>query len=300
MATPKKDLVITFLGSGNAFCRAEENYQSNILITREVEELIENSSDTNIVNRKKKKKHFLFDAGATIADALHAVRVHIDDIDTIFISHQHADHIGGLENIAFKRYFGKLPFGQNKPHIVGNADVLNDTWHDSLKGGLQSIQGEVNSLESYFTCTYLDHNGYFLFYGIEIEAVQTLHSIDNKRFVPSYGIIINGNERIFITGDTQFAPNQMFTFYEQVDWIFQDCEFANYPKSIHAQFHQLCKLPDEIRKKMYLYHYSLKIGEKEAPDGYIENIYEAFEDREKMVLEAGFAGLVKKGQQFPF
>lgn len=299
MTTPK-NLIITFLGSGSAFCTADENFQSNILVTTEIVDMIENSSDTNLMNKRKIKKHFLFDAGTTIADALHSVRVNIDDIDTIFISHQHADHIGGLENIAFKRYFGKFPFGQNKPHIVRNKHILQDTWNDSLKGGLQSIQGEVNSLESYFECTYLDHNSSFEFHGIKIEPVQTLHSIDNRRVVPSYGVIINGNKRILITGDTQFAPNQMRTFYEQVDVIFQDCEFKEYPKSIHAQFHELSTLPDEVRARMWLYHYTLKVGEKEAQDGYMENIYESFEDREKMVLEAGFAGLVKRGQVFNF
>lgn len=299
MAT-SKNLVITFLGSGSAFCLAEENYQSNVLITTKIEELIDNLPNKSIINRKEIKKHFLFDAGATIADALHTARVNIDDINMIFISHQHADHIGGLESIAFKRYFGKFPFGQNKPHIVGNADILSDTWHDSLKGGLQSIQGEVNSLESYFECTYLEDNGSFEFHGIKIEPVQTLHSINNRSVVPSFGIIINGNKRILITGDTQFAPNQMRTFYEQVDVIFQDCEFKEYPKSIHAQFHELCTLPDEVRARMWLYHYTLKIGEKAAEDGYMENIYESFEDREKTVLEAGFAGLVKRGQVFHF
>jgi ribonuclease BN (tRNA processing enzyme) len=72
--------------------------------------------------------------------------------------------------------------------------------------------------------------------------------------------------------------------FEQADMIFHDCEFAEYPNSVHAQFHQLCTLSNEIKSKMYLYHYSLND--------------KTFEELESEVLENGFAGLVKRRQEF--
>ena len=89
---------------------------------------------------------------------------------------------------------------------------------------------------------------------------------------------------VFISGDSQFAPNQMLTYFEQASIIFHDCEFAEYPNSVHAQFHQLINLPDEIKKKMWLYHYSL--------NGKLVQEYD------KLAIENGFAGLVRRGQHF--
>ena len=59
---------------------------------------------------------------------------------------------------------------------------------------------------------------------------------------------------------------------------------AEYPNSIHAQFHQLCTLDDNIKNKMWLYHYSLN--------------GKTYEELESEVLKNGFAGLIKKGQEF--
>jgi hypothetical protein len=53
---------------------------------------------------------------------------------------------------------------------------------------------------------------------------------------------------------------------------------------VHAQFHQLCTLPEKIKRKMFLYHYSL--------------IGKTYEELNADVQNNGFAGLVKRGQTF--
>jgi len=258
---------VQFLGSGSAFVLGKENYQSNILI--------ENDG-----------KYLLYDAGTTLPDSLNAVNLKPQDLDTIYISHLHADHAGGIEYIAFKTYFEQFPFGVNKINLIGYHRILNEGWENTWKGGLQSIQGKVNTLETYFDTKYLKDNDTFDFYGVTMKPVQTIHVVDNRQHVPSYGMMFdtpNGNT-VFISGDTQFAPNQMLTYFEQSDVIFHDCEFAEYPNSVHAQFHQLCTLDEDIKSRMYLYHYSL--GTK---------TYEELNDE---VLKNGFAGLVKRGHTF--
>lgn len=262
---------IKFLGSGSAFVLAEENYQSNILISKD-------------------DKHLLYDAGETVSEALNHYGMIPQDLDSIFISHLHGDHSGGIESIAFKTYFqvfnfGKTEFGSMRPKLFGHHSILRDGWDTSWKGGLQSIQGETNTLESYFKTFYMKDNDHFSFQGTEMRPIQTVHVVDNRRIVPSYGLMFNEDDTtVFITGDTQFAPNQMLTYYAQADLIFQDCEFAEYPNSVHAQFHQLQNLDKGTKAKMWLYHYSL--GQK------------TYEELEQEALDAGFAGLVKKGQEF--
>ncbi len=279
---------VKFLGSGSAFELGNNNYQSNILISKEVENLeLHPSSMTGplMYEGKQQWKHLLYDVGSTIGEALNHYDMKPQDLDSIYISHLHDDHAGGMEYIAFKTYFEQFPFGVDKIKLYGHNSILTDGWDTCWKGGLKSIQGQTNNLETYFETSYLGDNDEFNFYGAEMKPIQTVHVVDDRRVVPSYGMMFTNNGTVcFITGDTQFAPNQMLTYYGQSDIIFQDCEFAEYPNSVHAQFHQLCTLADNIKAKMWLYHYSIKD--------------KSYEEMEKEVLDNGFAGLVKRGQEF--
>jgi len=86
--------------------------------------------------------------------------------------------------------------------------------------------------------------------------------------------------------EKQKLKENIFKAWDEADVIFHDCEFAEYPNSVHAQFHQLKTLSEDTKKKMYLYHYSLN--------------GKTYEELEQEVLKAGFAGLVKRGQKFKF
>ena len=264
-------LEINFLGSGSAFTLAEENYQSNILISKD-------------------NKHLLYDAGSTIAEALNSAGLVPQDLDTIYISHLHDDHAGGVEYIGFKTYFevfkfNETEFGSMKPRLIGHHSILREGWDNCWKGGLQSIQGQTNTLESYFNTTYMSDDDTFNFYGTEIWSVPTSHVKDNIRDVPSFGILCReGDKKVFISGDTMFTPEILLPEYRRSDIIFHDCEFSEYSNSVHAQFHQLCTLENNIKEKMWLYHYSLN--------------GKTYEELESEVLENGFAGLVKRGQKF--
>ncbi len=268
-------MFIKFLGSGSAFVLGKENYQSNILISKEVKN----------IEREIVTKHLLYDAGTTIPEALNYFDMTPQDLDIVYISHLHADHAGGIEYLAFKTYFEQFPFGQKKINLVCHKSILFNGWDNTWKGGLQSIQGMTNSLESYFWTHYLESNDEFDFHGTLMKPIQTVHVVDDRMINPIYGLMFDHEkETVFITGDSQFAPNQMLTYFHMADIIFHDCEFAEYPNSVHAQFHQLKTLSEDTKKKMWLYHYSL--GDK--------HIWEL----EQEVLAAGFAGIVRKGQEF--
>jgi hypothetical protein len=73
-------------------------------------------------------------------------------------------------------------------------------------------------------------------------------------------------------------------FYAEADIIFHDCKIANYPNSVHAQLHQLETLTEDVKSKMWLYHYSLND--------------KSYEELNEEIKAKGFAGLVKEGQEF--
>ena len=261
---------LTFLGSGSAFSLAKENYHSNIIITDQ-----------------KTNSNCLYDAGTTIPDALNDFGLTPLDIQSIFISHNHADHSGGMEYLGFKTYFASYPFGKDKPTLYGHHSVLDELWDSNLKAGMRSLQGQTASLNTYFNVKDIKDSGFFDIGNIRAELIQTIHVIDDRRFMPSYGLMLKdgiSDTKVFITGDSQLAPNQMMTFYQRADVIFHDCECKEYPNSVHAQYHELCGLPAEIKAKMWLYHYTTDNGAITLPNA----------------IADGFLGFVQRGDTFEY
>ena len=279
-------MIIKFLGSGSAFVLAEENYQSNILFEKTIEEEQFNASEHNTVSTgfKTVTKRLLMDAGTSIAESLNANNLQPTDIDAIFISHLHGDHVHGLEYIGFKTYF--IPeFGSNRPTLTANPRILEKVWDEVLKGTMGNLNGSKATLSTYFDLSLVKPREVFTFVNTEYQLVQVPHVIDDTEEVPAYGLSFKEDDiNFFITGDTQFDFWRMIGHYEKADVIFHDCEMITYPNSVHAQFSQLKELPEQYKAKMWLYHYML--------------YGKTFEELEQEVIDAGFAGLVKRGQVF--
>lgn len=249
---------LTFLGAGSAFTM--EGFQSNMLVS--------------IGGR-----NMLIDCGSDVRFSLKTVGLGPADIGAVYISHQHADHVGGLEWLAFSTFFNPA---LDRPVMFVNENLAAELWENTLRGGLKSIQGQITALDSYFDVRSIEKNGTFNFEGMEFRTVQTIHVVDGYSFVHSYGLLWNvGKERIFLTTDTQSCPNQIMRFYEDATTIFHDCETGPYKSGVHAHIEELNKdLPAEIKAKMWLYHY----GDGPKPDP----------------KTMGFRGFVETGQTFEF
>lgn len=225
---------LLFLGTGSAFTL--KNYQTNVIVSQH-------------------GKKLLIDAGMDIRWSLKEQNLSYKDIDSLYITHQHADHIGGVEYLAFTTYFD--PSCKQKIQLFGNNKLIRQTWNNSLKGGLESKQCQVLNLEDYFDVNMIRDNGKFIWEGITFQIVQSVHIFNGYSIVPTYGLLITDpatNKKIYYTGDSQFCPNQIIDFYNEADIIIQDCE-TNYKSGVHAHFDDLCTLNESIKKKMWLVHY---------------------------------------------
>jgi len=224
--------------------------------------------NTNFLVEKEPGTYLAIDVGQTWPMAMRKANRDISCVDAVYISHLHADHSGGMEFLGFYTYF-KLgfPFGHHRPLLYGLWDVIYGLWEHTLKGGMESIQNQRNTLETFFNSHPVPPNGGFSWWDVNFELVQTVHVVDDRRIVPSAGLRFvspDTGKRVFITGDTQFCPNQIMSYYQTADIIFQDCEVAKYPGSVHAQFHELCTLPDDVKEKMYLVHYDSIISPEDV------------------------------------
>jgi len=254
---------ITFLGSGSAWVTAEENYHSNIII-------------------ESNGKKLLYDCGTTIQESLKNLNIKPQDIDSIFISHLHSDHSGGIEFMAFYNYFNQYPFGVRKPTLISTKELLDNGWEHSWSAGLKSLSDKDAELSEYFKVKKVNKS--FTFENLKIEIVPTEHS----GIMKSYGIFIKDkqtNKKVYITSDTSTTiTKDKEKYYKNANIIFHDCEFADYDNSVHTQFRFLKELPNEIKGKMWLYHYSLKGTHIWKYDNLVE--------------ENGFLGVVRRGQRF--
>jgi ribonuclease BN (tRNA processing enzyme) len=256
---------LTFAGVGSAF--TIENYQSMMLL--EVDD----------------GSRLLIDCGSDARIALHNLGEGLGhkDIAGVYISHAHADHAGGLEWLGFYTYFDPTT---DKIPLYANTRLTDQLWDHTLKGGMGSVQGKITVFDDFFETLPVEPNGHFYWGPCKLQLIETVHVMNGYEIVPSYGLMMSLRtprvsgmmNTVFITTDTQFCPNQIMTFYQDADLIFQDCETAPYKSGVHAHFDELKTLPRDIKRKMWLYHYQ----DGDLPDAVSE----------------GFRGFVIQGQTF--
>lgn len=247
---------ITFAGVGGAFT-TQDYYQSNMVI------------DT------ARDGKMLVDCGGDARFSFGELGIAACDPNAVYISHLHADHIGGLEWLGFATYFNP---NCKRPRMFIVAELVDDLWR-SLQSGMQSHEGVVLSLDSFFDVTPIKPNGQFDWGDCKLTPVQTVHVMNGFRILHSYGLLIECHGRkTFLTTDTQFCPRQIESFYKKADVIFQDCETAPYRSNVHAHYDDLKTLDPAIKAKMWLYHYQPNPPQNAHADG--------------------FAGFIEKGQSF--
>lgn len=249
---------LLFLGSGSAFTVGADNFHSNILLITE--------------NGQK----LLIDCGSDIRFSLHKAGFSHQDITDIYISHLHSDHAGGLEYIGLTTKFDPK---SAKPNLYLSIDIANTVWEHTLSGGMQSIEGEMTTLNSFFKVYPIGKNRSFIWNNIKFNLVKVIH-INNGNFImPTYGLFFAvDNIKVFITSDTRLCYEKLKKYYQEADVIFHDCETSQYPTPVHTRYEQLLNLPENIKNKIWLYGYqpgTLPNAEKD-----------------------GFLGFVKRGQVF--
>lgn len=266
---------LTFLGTGGFF--TETHGHSNMVLQAGSERL-------------------LIDAGPNIGASLKSQGLRHTDIDSVYISHMHGDHAGGLEWLALARHFDHDDTHCQAPKLglFAHESTIPQVWQ-MLQPSLGYLYTEVSKpkvmgISDYFICQPLLQ--FFEWWGIGFELIPSNH------IVTSYGLCITipGKKRgttVYISSDCVIPeraiknmknPGAAFTPFlgphGLADWIFHDCETHQPPSGVHAHFEDLCLLPPEIKSRMWLYHYS----DGELPDAKSE----------------GFAGFVSKGETFDF
>jgi len=263
-------LTLTFLGVGSAY--AKRNFQSNALIEAW-------SAGPN--RQAAPDDTLLVDFGTTGPIALHQLKrmpgfshldrdgmVYYPAIGRIFITHQHSDHIGGLEELAGTNmhYCADAASGRGfKPQIIGGSDVLANLWDHSLKGGLGALTGRYATMADYFEVLALYPAGqgepdcFTMLDRYEVTMFPTHHiQVQREYDWPSHGLLIadrTTRDTILYSGDTRFDPAGLGRMMGAAKLNFHEVQLEDQTESVHATLSQLRTLPESVRKKTILYHY---------------------------------------------
>ena len=281
---------IVVIGCGSAF--SNKNFNQSFLLEEE-------------------DQRMLIDCGRNIPEALHQAKISYKSINNIYISHLHGDHVGGLEFLALKRYdwVNKPIKAKIAPKLIANEKLLIDLWNNTLKGGLETMEGFVANMNTFFHPFPIQPNQSFKFHTWKITLVQQIHVMSGSVITPSFGLFIekSGHKSVYFTIDAQyFQPKQVKVFYEKADIIFQDCECTGvdmkkkeyiFGSGVHASYAELAGfpsanatvLPDNYKNKIILSHY-----QDFVIDG--KDFFGNDCNWEEEAKNAGFMGLARVGQ----
>lgn len=248
---------------------------------------------------KRNGKYLLIDCGQDIRWALQDIGLTFKDIDAVYVSHSHADHIGGMEWLGFTRYFTKrgmeaagVPNAPPLPTLYCERGWVRDLWDKSLRGGMEGLEGIDCTLETFFDVVPVEKNSFFIWEGLKFDIIQSLHISAKYAIVDSFGLMFTDNDngkRIYITTDVQFAPETaMKAYYSESDIIIHDCETMYFPNGdamksgVHAHYEDLKTLKPEIKEKMRLIHY-------------YDNVFAEFDTWQDRAHDDGFWGFTQPG-----
>lgn len=250
---------LLFLGVSSALTVGHKRYQSNMLISSTL------------------GRQMLIDCGTDIRHSLYEQDITHSMIDAVYISHLHADHVGGLEWLGFSTVF----IDQKKSALYISPDQQDKLWHNVLSGGMLSLENEEATLSTWFDVQCINDLR-FTWEKHLFRLIKIPHSISNKEYLPAYGLLITGDSKtIFLSTDTRFCPELLESVYNEADIIFHDCETSAAASGQHARYVDLKTLDAKIKNKMWLYDYN---EDDELPDA----------------IKDGFRGFVVRGQSFDF
>ncbi|MCY4532681.1 MAG: MBL fold metallo-hydrolase [Gammaproteobacteria bacterium] len=260
-------LELYFIGTGSAFTKTRN--QNNLLII-------------------KGGHHLLVDCGTRCTQALYDAGITLASVRNFLITHSHADHIGGLEEV---QLFNRYVLGK-KPGMVINEEYASIIWNQSLRGGSEQSESiplsfadlwqEIRPMER----KDMPRETWEATVGnINVKLPRTMHFPDSatswEDSAWSCAVIID--DRVLFTSDTRYDPALLMDYDSLMDFeiIFHDCQL--FTGGIHASLDELSALPPNLKSKIILMHYG---------DNWL--------DFRQQALDSGFHSWAKQGHSYIF
>jgi ribonuclease BN (tRNA processing enzyme) len=218
---------------------------------------------------------WLIDCGRQAPDQMHAAGLDWHDIDGQIITHVHGDHIYGLEDFAFRRFYfaaegggqASILTGGPRPKFVAHSAVEVEVW-EALAPSLRYLPKPGNppegTLSNYFEvqppsavdppqANRWNHAESFAVGALELRTREVMHVPHKPATCLEIGV---GDGKIaWWSGDSTVDADYLIALEPRTTLFFHDCTFVDYPGQVHGSFALLEQLPPEIRRKTVLMHH---------------------------------------------
>jgi len=189
-------------------------------------------------------KRLMIDCGWTAKQALDESSLSIADIDAIFITHVHGDHVFGLERFGFE---SRYVHGGYRIKLYVPETVLPILWHECLKGCMGYSSDGKNQLNDFFDVRSVHEK--FTWQDTEFLTFPTTHT----KGKPSFGMRMP--HRFTFTSDTNVIPH-LEQWVEDDRWIFHDVWAAEGEHPAHATIDEMRKAySPALLRRIWLMHY---------------------------------------------
>ncbi len=197
-------------------------------------------------------KKILLDCGFTIKYALRDVGLALRDIDAVYISHVHGDHVFGLERIAYEFRYTY----QKSALLFIEPELESVIWDHCLKGSMGSSNTPAQGLRDWFEVRIIqDHQ--FEYAGCHFKTFPTPHTPGKA----SYGVIINN--RVVFTSDTNVIP---WLAEHDFQCVIHDCDLSN-TNPVHANLCDIVtRYPQALLEKLVLVHFDENLLESQKAE----------------------------------
>lgn len=221
-------------------------------------------------------ERWLIDCGRQAPEQLADAGLGWHHIAGQLVTHVHGDHVYGVEEFAFVRYYiggdGTEPVlkGGPRPRLVAHSAVLAELW-EVLGPSLRYRSNESGEpvpghLEDYFDVlspagvepprrAAWNHAEVFRSADLQLVARETRH-VHGKPSTSLELALPGGNGRCaWWSGDSVVDAELLMRLLPRTTIFFHDCTFTEFPGQVHGLFSDFEKLDAELRRKVVLMHH---------------------------------------------
>jgi ribonuclease BN (tRNA processing enzyme) len=169
-----------------------------------------------------------------------------DRIHGVALTHLHADHVSGLEGLAYYSFF----YLRRRLRLLCHPDVLVRLWDGHLAAGMEQLLPAVGQpfvqkrLEDYFEILPLETSRAVESGPFSVECRHTIHHIPTTAFR-----IRAGGRTLGYSADTAFDAS-LIEWLAAADLVVHETNYG-----VHTPYADLAALPAELRARMRLIHY---------------------------------------------
>ena len=206
-------------------------------------------------------KLLLVDAGTTLRTSLTEAGYRYTDIDFVYISHLHFDHVGGLEEMILQRYWN-FENGQHVP--LKTKIIVHEKLLHSIRSILtHSLNNQGHSVEDFCQLITPKNEGSMFIEDYTFTVFDTTNAHQEGMISSGFKLSKRGKNLVYTSDIKRLEQANMLSHVDDSTIaIFQDVSFTT--NGAHATLEEVLNYyPPETHEKIYAMHYNDNVADFE-------------------------------------